>query len=622
MPTILKTTIRLTTGIVALTALGWSPLKGQSIQRVEPLNWWVGMENPTLQLVVYGPQIGKSEVQVDNKGIELLRVNRTENPNYLFLDVKITAAAQPGWSTFTFSQGKKKLTYRYELKKRDQRVKAQGVTSEDLIYLIMPDRFANGNKVNDQVKGMLDMSLNRDSMYLRHGGDLEGVISKLDYLQDLGVTSVWMTPVLTNDMPLASYHGYANTETYHVDPRFGSNDTYVQLGEQLHKRRMKLIFDVVPNHIGSYHWTVKDKPMADWLNEWPEYTQTSYKDQTVFDPYASAADKKKMVKGWFVPTMPDMNQQNPYVQNYLTQSHIWWIETAAIDGFRIDTYPYNDLDFMGKWTDRIQKEYPNFTFFGETWVHGVANQAYFLGGKRVGQAVDSKLMGVTDFQLNYAIGDALNQKSEWTAGANKLYTTLASDYQYPQPQQNVIFLDNHDKDRFFSVVGENVQKYKSAMAWLLTTRGIPQLYYGAEILMKNFSNPDGLLREDFQGGFAGDKKDKFTVAGRTEAEQEMWSFVRTLANYRKQHPVLQSGKTMQYVPEDGVYVYFRYNDQQTVMVMMNCNDQEKEVKLDRFAERNAKAKGYVDVISQQALKPTDHKIKLAAYETKVLDLKF
>ncbi|WP_418360768.1 glycoside hydrolase family 13 protein [Sphingobacterium detergens] len=622
MPTILKTTIRLTTGIVALTALGWSPLKGQSIQRVEPLNWWVGMENPTLQLVVYGPQIGKSEVQVDNKGIELLRVNRTENPNYLFLDVKITAAAQPGWSTFTFSQGKKKLTYRYELKKRDQRVKAQGVTSEDLIYLIMPDRFANGNKVNDQVKGMLDMSLNRDSMYLRHGGDLEGVISKLDYLQDLGVTSVWMTPVLTNDMPLASYHGYANTETYHVDPRFGSNDTYVQLGEQLHKRRMKLIFDVVPNHIGSYHWTVKDKPMADWLNEWPEYTQTSYKDQTVFDPYASAADKKKMVKGWFVPTMPDMNQQNPYVQNYLTQSHIWWIETAAIDGFRIDTYPYNDLDFMGKWTDRIQKEYPNFTFFGETWVHGVANQAYFLGGKRVGQAVDSKLMGVTDFQLNYAIGDALNQKSEWTAGANKLYTTLASDYQYPQPQQNVIFLDNHDKDRFFSVVGENVQKYKSAMAWLLTTRGIPQLYYGAEILMKNFSNPDGLLREDFQGGFAGDKKDKFTVAGRTEAEQEMWSFVRTLANYRKQHPVLQSGKTMQYVPEDGVYVYFRYNDQQTVMVVMNCNDQEKEVKLDRFAERNAKATGYVDVINQQALKQSDHKIKLAAYETKVLDLKF
>ncbi|WP_454881269.1 glycoside hydrolase family 13 protein [Sphingobacterium detergens] len=622
MPTILKTTIRLTTGIVALTALGWSPLKGQSIQRVEPMNWWVGMENPTLQLVVYGPQIGKSEVQVDNKGIELLRVNRTENPNYLFLDVKITAAAQPGWSTFTFSQGKKKLTYRYELKKRDQRVKAQGVTSEDLIYLIMPDRFANGNKVNDQVKGMLDMSLNRDSMYLRHGGDLEGVISKLDYLQDLGVTSVWMTPVLTNDMPLASYHGYANTETYHVDPRFGSNDTYVQLGEQLHKRRMKLIFDVVPNHVGSYHWTVKDKPMADWLNEWPEYTQTSYKDQTVFDPYASAADKKKMVKGWFVPTMPDMNQQNPYVQNYLTQSHIWWIETAAIDGFRIDTYPYNDLDFMGKWTDRIQKEYPNFTFFGETWVHGVANQAYFLGGKRVGQAVDSKLMGVTDFQLNYAIGDALNQKSEWTAGANKLYTTLASDYQYPQPQQNVIFLDNHDKHRFFSVVGENVQKYKSAMAWLLTTRGIPQLYYGAEILMKNFSNPDGLLREDFQGGFAGDKKDKFTVAGRTEAEQEMWSFVRTLANYRKQHPVLQSGKTMQYVPEDGVYVYFRYNDQQTVMVVMNCNDQEKEVKLDRFAERNAKVKGYVDVINQQALKQSDHKIKLAAYETKVLDLKF
>ncbi|WP_286859189.1 MULTISPECIES: glycoside hydrolase family 13 protein [Sphingobacterium] len=618
----LKSNRKITTVLVALTVLGWSPLKGQSIQRIEPLNWWVGMENPTLQLVIYGPEIGKTDVQIEDKGIELVKINRVENPNYLFLDVKVTASAKPGWSTLTFSQGKKKLTYRYELKQRDQKVKAQGVNSADLIYLIMPDRFANGNKANDQVKGMLDMSLNRDSMYLRHGGDLEGIIGKLDYLQDLGVTSLWLTPVLTNDMPQASYHGYANTETYHIDPRFGSNDTYVQLGEQLHKRQMKLIFDVVPNHIGSYHWTVKDKPMSDWLNEWPSYIQTSYKDQTVFDPYASADDKKKMVKGWFVPTMPDMNEQNPYVQNYLTQSHIWWIETAAIDGFRIDTYPYNDLDFMAKWTDRIQQEYPNFTFFGETWVHGVANQAYFLGGKHVGQEVDSKLMGVTDFQLNYAIGDALNQKTEWTAGANKLYSTLASDYQYPTPERNVLFLDNHDKDRFFSVVGENVQKYKSAMAWLMTTRGIPQLYYGAEILMKNFSNPDGLLREDFQGGFAGDKMNKFNPEGRTKPEQDMWSYVQTLANYRKQHAVLQTGKTMQYVPEDGIYVYFRYNEQQTVMVVMNCNDVAKEIKLDRFKERNSKVKSYFDIIQKQETSPADNTLKLEAYETKVLELKF
>lgn len=618
----LKNNRKITTVLVALTVLGWSPLRGQSIQRIEPLNWWVGMENPTLQLVIYGPEIGKTDVQIEDKGIELVKINRVENPNYLFLDVKVAASAKPGWSTLTFSQGKKKLTYRYELKQRDQKVKAQGVNSADLIYLIMPDRFANGNKANDQIKGMLDMSLNRDSMYLRHGGDLEGIIGKLDYLQDLGVTSLWLTPVLTNDMPQASYHGYANTETYHIDPRFGSNDTYVQLGEQLHKRQMKLIFDVVPNHIGSYHWTVKDKPMSDWLNEWPSYTQTSYKDQTVFDPYASADDKKKMVKGWFVPTMPDMNEQNPYVQNYLTQSHIWWIETAAIDGFRIDTYPYNDLDFMAKWTDRIQLEYPNFTFFGETWVHGVANQAYFLGGKHVGQEVDSKLMGVTDFQLNYAIGDALNQKTEWTAGANKLYSTLASDYQYPTPERNVLFLDNHDKDRFFSVVGENVQKYKSAMAWLMTTRGIPQLYYGAEILMKNFSNPDGLLREDFQGGFAGDKMNKFSPEGRTKPEQDMWSYVQTLANYRKQHAVLQTGKTMQYVPEDGIYVYFRYNEQQTVMVVMNCNDVAKEIKLDRFKERNSKVKSYFDIIQKQETSPADNTLKLEAYETKVLELKF
>ncbi len=607
---------------LALTLVGCIPLMGQSIQRVEPLNWWVGMENPNLQLVVYGPQIGKSEVEVEDKGIELVKVNRVENPNYLFLDVKVAASAKPGWSTFTFRQGKKKLTHRYELKQRDQKVKAQGVNSSDLIYLIMPDRFANGNRANDQVKGMLDMSLNRDSMYLRHGGDLEGIIGKLDYLHDLGVTSLWLTPVLTNDMPQASYHGYANTETYHIDPRFGSNDTYVQLADELHKRQMKLIFDVVPNHIGSYHWTVKDKPMADWLNEWPTYTQTSYKDQTVFDPYASADDKKKMVKGWFVPTMPDMNEQNPYVQNYLTQSHIWWIETAAIDGFRIDTYPYNDLDFMSQWTDRILQEYPKFTFFGETWVHGVANQAYFLGGKRVGQDVDSKLMGVTDFQLNYAIGEALNQKTEWTTGVNKLYATLASDYQYPQPERNVLFLDNHDKDRFFSVVGENVQKYKSALAWLMTTRGIPQLYYGAEILMKNFSNPDGLLREDFQGGFVGDKMNKFSPEGRTKAEQDMWTFVQTLANYRKKHTVLQTGKTMQYVPEDGVYVYFRYNEQQTVMVVMNCNDTTKTLKLDRFRERNNNVKSYLDIIRKEETIPVGNILQLGAYETRVFELKF
>ncbi|NQD70801.1 glycoside hydrolase family 13 protein [Sphingobacterium shayense] len=583
--------------------------QGQTVQRIEPLNWWVEMKNPELQVILYGKNIGECQVKIDVEGVELQRSRSVDNPNYLFLDLKIAPNCKAGSFPIALYRGTEKVeTINYQLKARNTEIKAQGVNASDFIYLLMPDRFSNGDTSNDIVQGLLETALNRDSMYYRHGGDLKGVIDKLDYLQDLGITALWMTPVLTNDMPQASYHGYANTENYQIDPRFGNLETYQQLAKELHKREMKLVHDVVPNHVGLNHWTVLDKPFADWVHVWPEFTQTTYKDQTMFDPYGAIQDKELMEKGWFVSTMPDMNQQNELVAKYITQSHIWWIETVGIDGFRIDTYPYNDLKFMATWTDAIRNEFPEFSFFGETWVQSSASQAFFLGGQKVDQQVDTNLEGVTDFQLNYAIGEALNKEN---GGAERLYSTLGLDFLYPNPLSNVIFLDNHDKDRFFSVVGEDIEKYKSAMSWLLTSRGIPQIYYGAEVLMKNFSAPDGKVRDDFKGGFPNDKVNKFSDKGRSEQENEMFNHIRTLAQYRKSNPVLQTGKTKHYVPQQDVYVYFRYTEDAKVMVLMNCSTQEQDIRLNRFSNmigdsirmRNIQEKDTQKVPNSISIKP-------------------
>lgn len=457
-------------------------------------------------------------------------------------------------------------------------------------------------------------------MYYRHGGDIQGIINQLDYLQDLGVTALWLNPVLENDQPRTSYHGYANTENYKIDRRYGSNELYKKLVDELHKRDMKMVKDIVHNHVGSEHWTVKDLPMKNWVHQWPAFTKTNYKDQVLFDPYASKADKKVMTDGWFDKHMPDMDHSNPFVRNYITQSHIWWIEYSGLDGFRLDTYAYNDLEYMAEWGKAIKAEYPNFTFFGETWVHGVPNQVYFTQGKTVNQEIDTELQAVTDFQALWGINEALNGKFGWNDGVNKLYTTIASDYVYQDPTRNVVFLDNHDLSRFYSVIGEDFNKYKSGVAWLLTTRGIPQFYYGTEILMKNFSNPDGLVREDFKGGWAEDKENKFTEAGRTAKENEAFQFVKTLANYRKNNPVLQVGKLMQYVPENGIYVYFRYNEDKTVMVIMNTNEKPEEVSTARFTERMAGFTRATDVITRKDISSIGS-FQVPAKTTLVLELK-
>ncbi|MGV3656312.1 MAG: glycoside hydrolase family 13 protein [Chitinophagaceae bacterium] len=567
---------------------------------IYPTQWWTGMTQGTLQLMVHGDGIGKKDFSIDYPGVTLLRTHKVENENYVFLDLHISAA-KPGKFKIGISEGKRKGIITYELKQRRQgngTSFAQGVTSADFMYLIMPDRFANGDVSNDRLTGFKDQTFSRDSMYYRHGGDLKGIENRLDYLQELGVTALWLNPVIENDMPRTSYHGYAFTNHYKIDPRFGGDSAYKSLIDAMHKRGMKMVQDAVYNHVGTEHFTVKDMPMKDWLNQWPAYTQTSYRDQVLFDPHASSADRKRLSDGWFVPSMPDLNHRNPFVANFLIQHALWTVEEFGIDGWRIDTYAYNDLDFMNRCNAALLAEYPKLTIFGETWVHGVPNQSFFTRNN-YNIAYKSNQPGVTDFQALWGIIDAATKDFGWNEGVSKLYTTLAQDFVYQDPMQNVVFLDNHDLSRFYSIVGEDKEKYKMSIAWLLTTRGVPQWYYGAEILVTGFAAPDGLVRMDFAGGWPADKVNKFTAAGRTPAEDSIFNYVKTLANFRKTSAAIKEGKLMQFVPEDGVYTYFRYNGDETVMVVMNTAKGSKTFDVTRFEERTKNYKTARNIITSE-----------------------
>ncbi|MCO5936651.1 glycoside hydrolase family 13 protein [Mucilaginibacter sp. RB4R14] len=571
-----------------------------ALERIEPSFWWVGFHNPKVQLIVHGDKIAGSIVSLKYPGVKLSAVHKVENSNYLFLDLTIAAETRPGKFPITFKQaGKKDLIYTYELKQRNKSAEwAQGVTSKDLIYLLMPDRFANGDPSNDVVPGMLETGLHRDSMYSRHGGDIQGLINHLGYLKDLGVTAIWMTPEIENDEPRASYHGYAVTDYYKIDRRYGTNDLFKTYVAKSHKMGLKVIKDLVHNHIGTESWLIQDMPMKSWVHQWPNYTNSNFRDAAVMDPHGAAADKKQMLDGWFDRRMADVNQNNPYVQNYLTQNHIWWIEYAGIDGLRLDTYPYNDAAYMADWAKKLKAEFPHLSIFGETLVWSVANQAYFTQGNTVNRGFDTQLPGITDAQIKEAITEALNGKEGWTDGVYRLYNIVAQDFMYQDVTRNTIFLDNHDMSRFFSVVNEDITKFKSGMALLLTMRGVPQIYYGDEILMKGYSNPDGLVREDFSGGFEGDKKDKFTAEGRDSSENDAFNYVRTLANYRKNTTALQTGKLMQYIPRSGIYTYFRYDTKNTVMVAYNGNDKEAVLNTGFFNERMAGFNSGTNVITK------------------------
>ena len=568
-----------------------------------PSNWWIGMKWNKVQILVYNNQksIKNNIVKITYPGVVLNKIHRLENEKYLALDVTVSATAKPGNVNIIFIEDSKTTLVQWQLQLKQTGngiTYAKDITSSDFMYLLMPDRFSNGDISNDKIVGLKDQSLNRDSMYHRHGGDLQGVINHLDYLKDLGVTTVWMTPVLLNDMPSRTEHGYAITNHYKVDPRLGGNDAYKKLSLAIHAKGMKLIQDAVYNHVGSQHFTVLNKPMKNWLHEWPDFTQTTYRDQVLFDPYAAASETKKMSDGWFVKTMPDLNQQNPFVSNYLIQHALWSVEEFGVDGWRIDTYIYNDFDFMNKCNKALVDEYPSITMFGETWVHGVVNQSYFCANN-LQTSFKSNLQNTTDFQmLFYGIQAALSEKDGWTNGVTKLYNTASQDLLYKNPMGQVIFLDNHDISRFFSVVQENLSKYKMALGWLLTYRGIPQLYYGDEILMKGFSNPDGLVRADFSGGWKNDSTNKFTSLGRTAAENEVHNFVKQLANFRLTSSAIKFGKLMQYIPQNAVYTYFRYNEEQTIICIMNCSEEDKMINVKKqYPDRAERYSIIKDVIT-------------------------
>ncbi|HTJ13793.1 MAG TPA: glycoside hydrolase family 13 protein [Dinghuibacter sp.] len=591
--------------------------------KVNPLNWWVGMKDRDVQLMLYAPGIGKTKPQLTAyTGVAIKATHTVENPNYLFVDLDIAPAAKPGVLHFQLAHGgalgARSYTLDYTLKALDPAdgvSRIQGVTNKDFVYLLMPDRFANGDPANDVVPGMRDTVVRSDKPNERHGGDLKGVEDHLGYLKDLGITTVWMTPVNENDMPSGSYHGYAITDQYQVDRRFGGNEAYASLSKALHQKNMKLIQDGVYNHIGSSHWTVLDPPMKDWLNQWPQYTNTSYKVEPLVDPYASAIDRRKTVEGWFVKSMPDLNQRNPYVSRYLIEYALWTTETYGVDGWRVDTWFYSDRAFLNDINAALVRQFPRITMFGEVWVGTVAEAAYFCQNN-LDVPYKPNLQGVVDFNVCWGMQNALRHDGN----PEQLYSTLAQDFLYKNPTRNCIMLDNHDMDRFPSIVDTNLDRYKMGFAWLLTLRGIPEMYYGDELMMTGLKKDgDGALRKDFPGGWPGDDTNKFVAAGRTPQEQEAFSYVRTLAQYRRHSTALTTGKLMQYAPVEGVYVYFRYDAQQTVMVVANTGDHEQTLDTQRYAERTAGFSAGRDVLTASD-KPLAG-LTIGAHQTLVMELK-
>ncbi len=568
--------------------------------KVYPANWWVGMKHSVVQVMIRGGKVGEAKnISVDYPGVKLLDHHRVSNPHYLFVRLKVGATAKPGTLSIGLGGAGKVAFELKERRKGNGTAYAQGVTSADMIYFLMPDRFSNGDSTNDRVRELRDQSLNRDSMYLRHGGDFQGILNHLDYLQSLGVTTLWMTPVLLNDMPDRTEHGYAFTDHYWIEPRLGGEQGYRKLGDALHQRGMKLIQDAVYNHVGLYHFLVQDLPDSSFLHQWPVYTQTNYRGEPLMDPHASSRDRKLSSDGWFTRQMPDLNQDNPDLADFLIQHAIWCVETFGVDAWRIDTYMYNSLAFMNRCNQALLDEYPHLTMFGEAWITGVAKQAYFARNT-LDVPFKSNLPGVLDFQCNFSgIVPAVKDTSAGGAGVNQLYGTLAEDFLYKDPAANVIFLDNHDMSRFFSQIGEDVAGQKIGLEWLLTERGIPQLYYGTEVLMKGIDNPDGLVRLDFPGGWPGDKKNAFTGTGLNEDEKGVQQLVKKLGQYRLHSSALRTGKMIQYVPERSLYVYFRYDTHQTILCAMNTGNAPVAVDFGRFGERTAGFTTGVDVVTGQ-----------------------
>ena len=603
----------------------------QKIDRIEPTNWYVGMKNPSVQLMVYGKDIRSAEVSTNYPGVKIDSLVRLDSPNYLLVYMNIKDA-QPGTMKLCFKTGKNKTNVNYELKARDMKGEdRQGFTNADVLYMLMPDRFASSGK-NLEVKGLNAYKVDRSQPSLRHGGDLEGLRQHLDYLTELGVTALWFTPVLENNSPdhgkSSTYHGYATTDYYRVDPRFGSNADYRRLVDDAHKKGLKVVMDMIFNHCGFEHPWVKDLPSKDWLNtpEWlyPEnqkytvktqtmdgeqttntkYLQTSYKLTPVLDPYASKVDLHETVDGWFVPTMPDLNQRNEHLMTYLIQNSEWWIETVGIDGIRMDTYPYADRKGMARWMEVLNEEYPNFNTVGETWVTEPAYTAAWQKDSPL-QKENSYLKTVMDFAFFDRVNQAKNEETDaWWNGFNRIYNSLCYDYLYKDPSHVMAFIENHDTDRFLGETQDTLA-LKQALALLLTVNRIPQLYYGTEVLMNGTKQvTDGNVRKDFPGGFPGDTRSCFTTEGRTKAENDMFRWTARLLHWRQGNEVITKGKQTQFIPQNGVYVVARSYNGKNVMTVINGTSKAASMKAERYAEIIGDAQEATNIL-------TGHKINIS-----------
>lgn len=567
---------------------GGQTARAMEIKKVAPSFWWAGMKNPELQILLYGEDLALSDVSVSGEGIFLKETVRQDNPNYLLLYLDLSEAKAQTFQIL-LKNGKKKLQIPYELKSRVRRGEdVKGFTSEDVLYLIMPDRFANGNPENDVVDGMREKKVDRADAFARHGGDIQGISSHLDYIADLEVTAIWLNPTQENDMESGSYHGYAITDYYQIDRRFGSNEDFCALVEKAHEKNLKVVMDMIFNHCGSENYLFKDKPSKDWFNYRSNYVQTSFKTASVMDIHASAFEKKIATDGWFTSVMPDFNQRNRHVARYLIQSSIWWIEYAGINGIRQDTHPYADFDFMSQWCKEVLDEYPYFNIVGETWLNSNVLVSYWQKDSKLAAPQNSNLPTVMDFPLQALMNQAFDEETgEWGGGLYKLYDYQTQDLVYANPMNLLTFLDNHDTSRFAQTdeMAKNLKRYKQAMVFLLTTRGIPQIYYGTEILMTGDKGKgDGDLRKDFPGGWQGDTRNCFVKNGRTALENEAFEFTRQLLNWRKGNQVIGKGSLKHYSIQNGVYVYQREFNGKSVVVIMNGTDDSKELDLTLYQE--------------------------------------
>ena len=593
----------------------------EQVTRVEPLSWWTGMKMP-LQLLVQGENISEYNVAVEGgKGVSVAKINKADSPNYVFVDVKIAANAQPGTYYIVFSKDGQSFKYPYEIAAREAgSAERPSFTTADMIYLIMPDRFANGDTTNDSTDDT-DDKYARNELFGRHGGDIQGIIDHLDYISDLGATAIWCTPLLEDNQPEHSYHGYACTDYYHIDSRFGTNDLFKEYVNKAHEKDLKIIMDIVPNHAGSAHWWMEDTPFADWYHVFDTYTGSNIAFSTNMDPNASKKDLYIQESGWFDRSMVDMNLDNPYVLRYFQQWAIWWVEWSGLDGFRVDTYPYNEKDPMAEWCAAVMNEYPNFNIVGECWTSSIPQLAYWQGGNANKDGFNSNLKSVMDFPLHDALRAGLNEDwGGWGQGMVRVYDILSHDFLYHDLSNMMIFPGNHDTDRLGDALRKNPARVKIAMAMMATMRGYPQIFAGDELMFTScdLSMGHGGLRVDFPGGWPGDEMDLFSAEGRAKATKntdgltvpkgqaaDLFNYVSHLFQWRKTKEVIHNGKTMHFITRDNTYGYFRYNDTDVVFVYVNNSPEAKNVPWTYYSEISEGLKGGVNVVTGEPCDVSD-----------------